>query len=179
MANTVSTSSCMQIGCLAKTKCRARVVLFITLLIAIPMTSHATEEPDYKVVQKFDAIEVREYGAYTVAEVVVPGPANEAGNKAFPILAGYIFGKNKGDRKLAMTAPVTQAAEGFVALTAPRQNWAEYFRRALCPGVLMLPAHRTVRRTTGPFLFRRSTGPYGSCASAQCPPKRLGPFEMS
>jgi hypothetical protein len=84
------------------------------------MTSHATEEPDYKVVQKFDAIEVREYGAYTVAEVVVPGPANEAGNKAFPILAGYIFGKNKGDRKLAMTAPVTQAAESVkLEMTAP------------------------------------------------------------
>lgn len=51
------------------------------------------------------------YAAYAVAEVVVPGPAAEAGNQAFPILAGYIFGKNKGERKLAMTVPVTQAAE--------------------------------------------------------------------
>ena len=110
----------MRIGCLAKTECGARVVLFIALLIAIPMTSHATEEPDYKVVQRLDAIEVREYGAYTVAEVVVPGPAKEAGNAAFPILAGYIFGKNKGERKLAMTAPVTQAAEPVkLEMTAP------------------------------------------------------------
>jgi hypothetical protein len=96
------------------------VVLFIALLIAIPMTSNATEEPDYKVVQKLDAIEVREYGAYAVAEVIVPGPANEAGNVAFPILAGYIFGKNKGERTLAMTAPVTQAAEPVkLEMTAP------------------------------------------------------------
>ncbi len=84
------------------------------------MTSHATEEPDYTVVQKLEAIEVREYGGYTVAEVVVPGPAKDAGNVAFPILAGYIFGKNKGERKLAMTAPVTQAAEPVkLDMTAP------------------------------------------------------------
>ena len=39
-----------------------------------------------------------------------------AGNQAFPILAGYIFGKYKGDKNFAMTAPVTQAATrgGFI-----------------------------------------------------------------
>ncbi len=89
-------------------------------LFAFPMTSHATEEPGYKVVQKLDDIEVREYDAYTVAEVVVPGPAAEAGSLAFPILAGYIFGKNKGERKLAMTAPVTQVSEPVkLEMTAP------------------------------------------------------------
>lgn len=90
------------------------------VLFAFPMTSHATEEPDYKVVQKLDEMEVREYAAYTVAEVVVPGTAAEAGNLAFPILAGYIFGKNKGERKFAMTAPVTQTAEPVkFSMTAP------------------------------------------------------------
>jgi hypothetical protein len=90
------------------------------IFFTFPMTSHATEEPDYKVVQKLEDIEVREYAAYAVAEVVVSGPAAEAGNLAFPILAGYIFGKNKGARKLAMTAPVTQAIEPVkLAMTAP------------------------------------------------------------
>lgn len=84
------------------------------------MTSQATEEPEYKVIRKSDDVEVREYSAYAVAEVVVPGPATEAGNQAFPILAGYIFGKNKGARKFAMTAPVTQAAEPVkLEMTAP------------------------------------------------------------
>ena len=97
-----------------------RIILFVAFLIGIPMTSHATQEPDYKVVLKLDAIEVREYAGYTVAEVVVPGPAKDAGNAAFPILAGYIFGKNKGERKLAMTAPVTQSAEPIkMEMTAP------------------------------------------------------------
>lgn len=84
------------------------------------MTSHATEEPDYQVVQKLEDIEIRAYASYTVAEVVVTATAAEAGNLAFPILAGYIFGKNKGERKLAMTAPVTQAAEPVkLEMTAP------------------------------------------------------------
>jgi hypothetical protein len=43
-------------------------------------------------------------------EVVVPGPAGVAGTQAFPILAGYIFGKNNSKQKFAMTAPVTQTA---------------------------------------------------------------------
>ena len=72
---------------------------------------HATEEPYFKIIRELDKdIAIREYAAYVVAEVVVLGPADKAGNQAFPILAGYIFGKNKGDRKMAMTAPVTQAA---------------------------------------------------------------------
>jgi hypothetical protein len=37
-------------------------------LFAIPMPSHATEEPQYQIVRKLDGIEVREYAAYTVAE---------------------------------------------------------------------------------------------------------------
>ncbi|WP_199534692.1 SOUL family heme-binding protein [Rhodoferax lacus] len=99
---------------------RAWAVLGSLLLAVLPMTSHATEEPDYTVIQKLEDIEVREYAAYTVAEVVVAGTADEAGSLAFPILAGYIFGKNKGERKFAMTAPVTQAAEPVkLEMTAP------------------------------------------------------------
>ena len=90
------------------------------VLLVFPMSSHATEEPEYKVVQKLEEIEVRAYAAYTVAEVVVPGTAAQAGDLAFPILAGYIFGKNKGERKFAMTAPVTQTAEPVkFSMTAP------------------------------------------------------------
>jgi hypothetical protein len=96
-------------------------VLFSTLtLTTLPMPSHATEEPEYQVLRELADIEVRQYAAYAVAEVVVPGPSGEAGNQAFPILAGYIFGKNKGERKFAMTAPVTQAAMPVkLEMTAP------------------------------------------------------------
>lgn len=89
-------------------------------MLFFPMTSHATEEPEYRVVRQLADIEVREYAGFTVAEVVVAGPAVEAGNLAFPILAGYIFGKNSGAHKFAMTAPLTQApAPVKLEMTAP------------------------------------------------------------
>ncbi|MDP2076266.1 heme-binding protein [Hydrogenophaga sp.] len=95
-------------------------LLAVLSLSTVPMPVHATEEPSYQVVREFSGIEVREYAAYTVAEVVVAGPAGEAGGQAFPVLAGYIFGKNKGERKFDMTAPVTQtAAPVEMEMTAP------------------------------------------------------------
>jgi SOUL heme-binding protein len=92
-------------------------------LLAASGAVQATEEPAYAVVQKNEVFEVRRYEPYVVAEVVVPGPASEAGNQGFGILAGYIFGKNRGERKLEMTAPVAQtpvAAEPVkLDMTAP------------------------------------------------------------
>ena len=81
----------------------------------------AIEEPRHTVVQQLDGVEVRQYEPYLVAEVVVPGPADEAGNQGFRLLAGYIFGKNKGERKIEMTAPVAQApaAPMKIEMTAP------------------------------------------------------------
>lgn len=93
----------------------------LALLLAVPAMSQAVEEAAYTVVQKLgESVEIRRYAAYVVAEVLIAGPVDEAGNQAFPILAGYIFGKNKGERKFAMTAPVTQtSAPAKFAMTAP------------------------------------------------------------
>ena len=82
--------------------------------------AHAIEEPAYTVVRQYPAFEIRQYAPYCVAEVNVPGPASEAGNQGFKILAAYIFGENKGDRKIDMTAPVTQTpVPKQIAMTAP------------------------------------------------------------
>jgi hypothetical protein len=91
------------------------------LFSAVCGFAHATEEPAYQVVQALGSgAEVRLYAPYVVAEVTVPGTAKDAGNTAFPILAGYIFGKNQGERKFDMTAPVTQAAAAVkLEMTAP------------------------------------------------------------
>ena len=94
---------------------------FVILIASMPNTAHAIDEPSYTVVQTTEVFEVRQYAPYLVAEVVVPGPVNEAGSQGFNLLGGYIFGKNKGERKLEMTAPVTQQAAPPVKLemTAP------------------------------------------------------------
>ena len=94
--------------------------LLLLALATMPLFSHAIEEPAYEVIQKFDNFELRRYAPYVVAEVVLDTSAEDAGNQAFPILAGYIFGKNKGEKKLAMTAPVTQTAVPVkMEMTAP------------------------------------------------------------
>ena len=94
--------------------------LLLSLALLAPVMSHAIEEPDYEVLRTVGEVEVRQYAPYVVAEVLIRGPAMDAGSKAFPILAGYIFGKNKGERKFAMTAPVTQTAAPMrMAMTAP------------------------------------------------------------
>ncbi len=79
----------------------------------------ATEQPSYRVAQKLPDFEVREYAPYVVAETEVSGTRESAGNSGFRTLAGYIFGRNRGDRKIAMTAPVAQVEGKKIAMTAP------------------------------------------------------------
>jgi hypothetical protein len=94
--------------------------LLALALATLPLWSHAIEEPDYEVVRQIGSVELRQYAPYVVAAVVLDATADDAGNLAFPILAGYIFGKNKGERKFAMTAPVTQTAVPVkMEMTAP------------------------------------------------------------
>ena len=96
-----------------------RLMLFF-IIAAMTLLSHAIEEPEYEVIKTVDKVEFRKYSPYVVAEVVVDATAEDAGNRAFPILAGYIFGKNKGNRKFAMTAPVTQTSEPTrIEMTVP------------------------------------------------------------
>jgi hypothetical protein len=98
----------------------AAIAVLCSLCLLLPTPAMAIEEPSYDVVQRLDHAEVRQYAPYVVAQVTVAGDAQEAGNQAFRILAGYIFGKNKGERKFEMTAPVTQtAAPVKLEMTAP------------------------------------------------------------
>ena len=93
---------------------------FITLSLLTPTMSRAIEEPSFTVVKKIGEVEIRQYAPFVVAEVTVNTNANDAGSQAFPILAGYIFGKNKGEKKMAMTAPVIQSPTPVkLEMTAP------------------------------------------------------------
>jgi hypothetical protein len=109
----------------------------MTLLIAgcSLFGAGSEEEPRYTVVLKENDKEIRKYESYIVAKTTIQGSFKEAQSQGFKILAGYIFGKNTSQKKIAMTAPVVQKAESEkIAMTAPvvikpsdNQSWTMTF----------------------------------------------------
>jgi hypothetical protein len=86
----------------------------------------AIEEPAYTVVEDAGDYEIRRYEPYIVAEVDIAADSEKsAGGRAFRILAGYIFGDNQPETKMAMTAPVETTASGGgerMEMTAPVES---------------------------------------------------------
>jgi hypothetical protein len=66
----------------------------------------------YQVIESDGPIEIRDYPALVAAEVTRSGSRDLAVRSAFGALAGYIFAKDRGGEKIAMTAPVTQTEAG-------------------------------------------------------------------
>ena len=80
----------------------------------------AIEEAEYTVVLKEERLEVREYEPYIVAETIVDGDFEDAGDEAFGRLFKYISGNNKSRQEISMTAPVEQStASQKIDMTAP------------------------------------------------------------
>jgi len=79
----------------------------------------SVEELKYEVLEEKDGYEIREIQKHIRAETTVKGGFRESGNDAFRIIAGYIFGDNVSQEKIAMTAPVVQEESEKIAMTAP------------------------------------------------------------
>ena len=89
----------------------------------------AVEQPKYAVEVRDGRFELRRYAPLIVAEVQVDGDQGQAVQKGFRRLAGYIFGANDGGRKIAMTAPVSQAPTDSTSFLspAPGRRWVVQF----------------------------------------------------
>jgi hypothetical protein len=125
-----------------------RIILAAAFIIIGAMDAMAIEEATYKVVKKDNKFEIRDYASHILAETVVEGDFEEAGNKAFNVLFGYISGDNRSREKLAMTAPVSQEPKGEkIKMTAPvgqqrvQESWAVSF---------MMPASYTLETLPEP-----------------------------
>ena len=95
-------------------------------LLMVALNTMAIEEATYQVVVDEDQLQVREYAPQIVAEVVVEGDFEDAGNMAFRKLFKYISGENTSNEKIAMTAPVSQQQRGEkIAMTAPVSQQAQ------------------------------------------------------
>lgn len=102
--------------------------LFISLVTSVMTTQAiAIEEPVYQVEKAWEAEQI-EIRAYAPRIMAVTG-MNEDSDSGFRVLAGYIFGGNAEEQKIAMTAPVqqTMAGEKEMAFMMP----AEYALRDL------------------------------------------------
>ncbi|TBN03980.1 heme-binding protein [Hyunsoonleella flava] len=66
----------------------------------------------YEVVKDYDTFEIRNYEASLFTSVKLnEGNYKETSSKGFSVLAGYIFGDNKKNEKIAMTSPVAMTIE--------------------------------------------------------------------
>ncbi|MGD8982059.1 MAG: heme-binding protein [Desulfobacterales bacterium] len=118
------------------------------VIITGVMDAMAIEEAKYKIVEKDNRFEIRDYAPHILAETFVEGDLEEAGNKAFNRLFRYISGNNRSRIKVAMTAPVSQQPMGEkIKMTAPvgqrrvQEKWAVSF---------MMPASYTLKTLPEP-----------------------------
>ncbi|HEX2941018.1 MAG TPA: heme-binding protein [Rhodopila sp.] len=85
------------------------------------------EQPRYAVVETLPhQVQVRRYEAREAIEATVDARNNpDAPRQAFQLLFNYITGANKGEQKIAMTAPVSMDRESQrIAMTVPVQSAA-------------------------------------------------------
>jgi len=125
-----------------------RIALAAAFIIIGATDAMAIEEATYTVVEKDKKFEIRDYAPRILAETLVEGSLEGAGNKAFKILFGYISGDNRSGKKMAMTAPVSQQPKSEkIRMTAPvgqrrvQEKWAVSF---------MMPSSYTLKTLPEP-----------------------------
>ena len=85
--------------------------LFISFVTSVMTTQAiAIEEPVYQVEKAWEAEQI-EIRAYAPRIMAVTGMSEDS-DSGFRVLAGYIFGGNAEEQKIAMTAPVQQTMAG-------------------------------------------------------------------
>jgi len=139
-----------------------RLFLTAALIIAGGMEAMAVEEVKYEVIEKEGKFEIRDYAPHIIAEILVDGSLEDAGNKAFKALFGYISGDNRSREKVAMTSPVNQKPAGEkIKMTAPigqqrvQERWAVSFTMPADYTLENLPEPEDPKVTLRPVPARR------------------------
>ena len=99
------------------------VILGVVLLGFVFMQLFALKEQKnietypYAIDKKYDGFETRNYEASLFTSVKLSGNKyKDESGKGFSILAGYIFGGNKENQKIAMTSPVAMSLEDSMTM---------------------------------------------------------------
>ncbi len=94
------------------------VLLFLVSIQVFSMKQQkGIETYPYTVIKKYDNFEIRSYEERLFTSVKLSTPSyNEGSSRGFSILAGYIFGGNEKNEKIAMTSPVTMSLEDSMTM---------------------------------------------------------------
>jgi hypothetical protein len=85
-------------------------IVFVGIQLFSLKSQKNIETYPYDVNKKYDQFEIRSYKATLFTSVKLSTKKyKEASSKGFSILAGYIFGNNNRNEKIAMTSPVSMS----------------------------------------------------------------------
>lgn len=110
-------------------------LLALILLTGCSVFGYETvEHASYTVLEKDGRYEIRQYAPQLIAKTTVKGDYKDTTYTAFRRIADFIFGANKSQAEVAMTAPVFQEQSGQkIAMTAPvvqktnEDSWTMWF----------------------------------------------------
>jgi len=92
------------------------LVFVISQLFALSGQRNIETYP-YTVNKKYETFEIRSYEASLFTSVqLTDNTYKDASKKGFSILAGYIFGGNERNEKIAMTSPVAMSLEDSITM---------------------------------------------------------------
>jgi len=87
-------------------------ILFFLFQLYFVISQKNIEKYPYKVVKNYGDFEVRNYKASLFTSVKLSNKTyKETSSQGFSILAGYIFGENNKNEKIAMTSPVAMTID--------------------------------------------------------------------
>jgi hypothetical protein len=93
------------------------VLGFVIVQIYAMKSQSSIENYPYKIVKSFSKFEIRNYEATLFTSIkLTANNYKEASGKGFSILAGYIFGGNETNEKIAMTSPVSMSLEDTMTM---------------------------------------------------------------
>ena len=102
--------------------------VFLVFQLVVSMTTSDIETPKYKVLKKYPRFELRQYESMMLATTNLGiASYDDKASEGFRTIASYIFGKNKSNEKIAMTAPVIYHADSISTLSfvVPRSKTQE------------------------------------------------------
>ncbi|MDF1673645.1 MAG: heme-binding protein [Vicingaceae bacterium] len=93
------------------------IVIFFLSQAFMVNSSKKIESLKYDVIQKFENFEIRKYQPANFSYVKMNANSyKESSGKGFRTLAGYIFGGNEKNQKIAMTSPVAMDLEDSITM---------------------------------------------------------------